>query len=57
MFMECRKFIGNSVVFAFPVKLAGTPVLRTGREVRNLAYRISETIEPKNQKVGRNMEI
>ena len=39
------------------IVLAGTPVLRTGREVRNLAYRISETIEPKNQKVGRNMEI
>ena len=39
------------------VKLAGTPVLRTGQEVGNMAYRISGTIEPKNQKVGRNMEI
>jgi len=32
-------------------------VLRTGQEVGNMAYRISGTIEPKNQKVGRNMEI
>jgi len=32
-------------------------VLRTGQEVRNMAYRISEIIEPKNQKVARNMEI
>jgi len=29
----------------------------TGQDVGNMAYRISGTIEPKNQKVGRNMEI
>jgi len=43
--------IKSTIYLSIPkiiIQLEGTPVLRTGQEVRNMAYRISETIEPKN---------
>ena len=55
-FLPCAFVASFHFLGASYITLAGTPVRSTGQEVGNMAYRISETIEPKNQKVGRNLE-